>query len=184
MARRARELDPVSLIVNTHVAHHYYWARQHARAKKQFWKTLELNPHFPPARFGLGWNHLVEGEVGEAQEHFQWGVQSGGRYQHAVAALACAHAAAGQSEQATSALDELLQAKATDDVYVSSREIALVYRWLGDADHALEWLERAYEERAAWLCFLDVDPVWDALREQPGFRAITDRMGFPPRRAG
>jgi serine/threonine-protein kinase len=180
MVRRARDLDPVSLIVNTHVGHHYYWARQPDQAKRHFTKTLELSPHFPPARFGLGWNHLVAGEVGAAREHFEWGLQSGGRHHHAIVALACAQAAAGRTADAERGLRDLLDRKASDEEYVSSREIALAYTWMGDTAAALDWLERAYAERAAWMSFLNVDPIWDRLRGEARFRDLIAQIGFEP----
>jgi serine/threonine-protein kinase len=177
--RKARDLDPISLIVNTHLGHHYYWARQHERAKDQFLRTLEINEQFPPARYGLAWNHLAQGEVDQAVEHIEAAIRSGGQFRDAAAGLACAKAAAGNTGEAESILAELLEVKASDDQHISSRAIAAVYTWLGDIDSGLEWLERAYRERAAWMSFLNVEPLWDRIRNEPGFRSIVGKMNLP-----
>jgi DNA-binding winged helix-turn-helix (wHTH) protein/Tfp pilus assembly protein PilF len=49
---------------------------------------------------------------------------------------------------------------------------------LGDADGALEELERAYQRRNYNLIYLAVDPVYDRIRSQPRFQAILRGMGL------
>ena len=58
-------------------------------------------------------------------------------------------------------------------------DIALVYASLGDKDQAFECLEKAYEERNAWLVALRVDPMFDPLRSDPRFQDLVRRMNFP-----
>jgi len=178
-ARKARDLDPVSLMVNTHLGHHYYWARQHDRAEAQFLKTLEINPQFPPARYGLAWNHLARGAADEAIRHIEVAIHNGGEFRDAAAGLACAKAAAGHTRDAEAVLEDLLELKQSKNTYVSSRAIAAVYVWLNDNDSAVDWLERAVRERAAWMSFLGVDPLWDRIRNEPRFQAIVKRMNLP-----
>ena len=40
------------------------------------------------------------------------------------------------------------------------------------------WLERAHRERALHLVFLDVDPLFDELRDDPRFQDILRSMGL------
>ncbi len=55
--KRAGELDPLSLNINTNVGVFFYFARQYDQAIEQEGKTIELDPNFPPgtplARAGL-----------------------------------------------------------------------------------------------------------------------------------
>ncbi len=176
--KKARELDPISLIVNTHLGHHYYWARQHDRAETQFLRTLEINPNFPPARYGLAWSYLMKGEAEKAIAHIEETVRLGGKFRDAAAGLAYAKAQAGLTQEAHVVLRDLLEVKASKDQYVSSRAIAAVYAGLGDSGLALDWLERAYQERAAWLSFLKVEPIWDPIRDEPRFREIVAKIGL------
>ena len=64
--------------------------------------------------------------------------------------------------------------------YGSSYCVAGIFLGLGQVDHALDWLERACDERATWMIFLNVNPVFDPLRAQPRFREILKRMGLQP----
>ena len=50
----------------------------------------------------------------------------------------------------------------------------------GDVSDALTWLERAVEERTPALVFLNVHAIWDSLRSDPRFEAVTKRIGLPP----
>ena len=179
IARKALELDPLSLIVNTHLAHQYYWARRATRERRQLEKTLDLNASFPPARVGLAWSYLNANAANKGVEYFERAINDGETFTHAIAGLACAYAAAGRTDDAQRTLDEQLRRKASDDHYVSARDIALMYLWSGDRPKTFEWLERATEERAAWIVFLNVDPMWDAVRGDERFQPILKKIGFP-----
>ncbi|HSE95626.1 MAG TPA: hypothetical protein VLD61_07010, partial [Methylomirabilota bacterium] len=63
--------------------------------------------------------------------------------------------------------------------YVSSFDIATIHAGLGNRSQALDWLERAYEGRATYLTFVNVDPRFDAIRDDPRFRELVRRMGLP-----
>src|SRR5207237_8952714 len=65
--------------------------------------------------------------------------------------------------------------------YVSSYDMPLLYLALGDADQAVERLWRAHEEYSSFLPYVNVDARFDPLRSHPGFRALIERMRFPPR---
>jgi hypothetical protein len=53
------------------------------------------------------------------------------------------------------------------------------YARLGRTDEALEWLERAYEERDGSLAFIKTEPAYDGLRSDPRFQDLLRRMNFP-----
>jgi hypothetical protein len=55
--------------------------------------------------------------------------------------------------------------------------LALVYGSLGDKDNALEWLNKAYEDRSTLLIWIRVEPRLDNLRSEPRFKAVNKRMG-------
>jgi hypothetical protein len=54
----------------------------------------------------------------------------------------------------------------------------MLFAGLGNQDQALAWLEKAYDERADGLTWINVDPMLDTLRKQPRFKAIVKRMGL------
>lgn len=49
---------------------------------------------------------------------------------------------------------------------------------LGDKDQTFEWLERAERDRATFLVFLDVDPIWNPLKSDPRFEDLKKRISL------
>ena len=180
-SREAQELDPVSLIALTNIARQHYWARNGDLAMEHFQRTLELNEIFPPARVGLAWCLLQAGNVGEAIEHLEQAARINQRFSRVLTSLGCAYAAAGRSADAAAVRDELIVRQTSPETYISAHDLGLLSAWMGEKDAALEWLERAIDDRAAWLPFVNVDPVWDVLRAEPGFHDIVRRVGWEPR---
>jgi hypothetical protein len=60
--------------------------------------------------------------------------------------------------------------------YRSPLFIALHYVGAGANDEALNWLERAVQERAGWLPELKMEPTWDPLRSNPRFFALLKKV--------
>ena len=93
------------------------------------------------------------------------------------AILAYTFAVTGRRSEAERILNELQELALQN--YVSPYFRVLIYTGLGERDQALEWLERAYEERSEWLVWLKVDPKLDTLRMDPRFTSLVRRVGFP-----
>ena len=94
-----------------------------------------------------------------------------------MAVLGYAHALAGERVAALQLLDQLPERAARRDV--SSLHLAYVHIGLGNIDSAFEWMEKAYEERAGLLVFLQVEPIFDPLRTDPRFADLLRRLQFP-----
>jgi serine/threonine-protein kinase len=56
--------------------------------------------------------------------------------------------------------------------------VANGYVYAGEKDRALEWLEKAYEQRHPGLPYLGA-PMYDGLRSDPRFQSILRRMRLP-----
>jgi hypothetical protein len=57
-------------------------------------------------------------------------------------------------------------------------DIAIKYIFAGDKARAIDWLEKAYEDRDPNLPYLG-KPVWDSVRDDPRFQDLSRRMGLP-----
>jgi hypothetical protein len=60
--------------------------------------------------------------------------------------------------------------------YVSPIDIATIHVRLGDVETALDWLEKAIDERTWYLGFLKVRPTWDSLHSNPRYTQLLRRM--------
>ncbi|MFM8535381.1 MAG: TPR end-of-group domain-containing protein [Acidimicrobiia bacterium] len=57
--------------------------------------------------------------------------------------------------------------------------MAAIHAALGDRGVALDWLDRAIDERSYWLIYLNVDPALDSLRDEPRFAELRTRACLP-----
>jgi tetratricopeptide (TPR) repeat protein len=172
--REAQERDPLSLIANAALGWCQYYARDYTQAVAQLRRTLELNPDFEMAHLWQGQALAQLGEMEAAVRELEEAVRLSRGTPLTRAALAHALATAGRRDSARAVLAGLT---APGERYVPSFEIAKAHLALGERATALDWLERAHEERAHSMAFLAVDPQLDALREDPRFEALRRRVG-------
>jgi len=66
---------------------------------------------------------------------------------------------------------------------VPAIDIAFIHAGLGNKTEAIEWLEKACEQRAAFITGINVWPNLDSLRDIPGFADVVRRMGLEPIRS-
>ena len=172
-AKRAHEIDPLSLVINTDVGEILLFARRHDEAMEQARKTLELDPNFPLARQLLGWAYVRKGMFTEAIAELQSAVS--GRAD-IITDLGHVYAIAGRRDEARQILNRLLEQ--SKQRYVPPHNIATLYAGLGEKDRAFAWLEKAYEEHSGSLILLRVTPALDSLHSDPRFVDLSRRVGL------
>ena len=92
------------------------------------------------------------------------------------ASLGHAYAKALRRDEAIAILAELNEL--SQQRYVSSYERAAISVALGDKSQSLQWLERAYEEHSFHMVYLKVWPQFDAIRSDPSFQKLVQRLGL------
>jgi len=175
-ARQARELDPLSPIVNAIYAGLLTAAGQTEAAQTQVRRALELKSGFWVAlqvRAGLA---MQRGDTAAAMADLASAIDGSDRASQILALQAIAHAAAGDRILPQEVLQEL-EARRTQR-YVPATSFAAAHAALGNTDAALDELERAYRERDIRMAFMKVDARWNVLRVQPRFRALAQHMGL------
>ncbi len=175
-AKRALELDPLSLIINASLANRFYHARQYDQAIQQFEKTLELDEHFWGGHM-IGLPYEQKGMYEEAISEFQKAASFLENDPETLACLGHAYARSGRRDKAQKVLDELKESSKRR--YVQSCDVALIHVGLGENDVAFRLLEKAYTERDESLVIIKVDPRLDPLRSDPRYTDLLRRMGFP-----
>ncbi len=170
--KRALELDPLNSLFNTDLAFFFYWARRYDDAIAQIRKTLELDANAAVAHHCLGWCNIWKRNLTEATEEFQKAVTLDDLPWY-KASLGYAYAASGdraKAEQVIRDLDELAKKQ-----YVSPALRASVYLGLGEKGKALDWIEKAYEDRDPMLWW-KTDQLYDSVRNEPRFLALMEKV--------
>jgi tetratricopeptide (TPR) repeat protein len=179
--KRARELDPLSLVINRSLGTEFYVARQYDQAIDLLRKALELDPNYVPAHLTLGMAYLGKSMYKEGVAEFQKALVIAPGSTGSLDRLGYAYAIEGKSAEALRVLDRLNEL--SKQKYVPAGYRAMIYVGLGEKDKAFEWLEKSYEERyviGEGAADIKVDPVFDPLRSDPRFADLLRRMNLQP----
>jgi tetratricopeptide (TPR) repeat protein len=175
--RKALDLEPLDLITNVHMAWHQFYFGGVPEMEEAVRTLSELGP-------GAHWSEFWLGLLCERQQRWDDAAQA---LERAVVAsqgslvmrtaAARAAALAGRSAAARQELDSLQSLAGKQ--YVSSYELALIHVALGEQDEAFRLLDKAYEERSAWLAYFDVEPRLTALRGDERYARLLRQIGLP-----
>jgi TolB-like protein/DNA-binding winged helix-turn-helix (wHTH) protein/Tfp pilus assembly protein PilF len=173
-SERARQLDPLSLIIATDNGAILYFSRQYDRAIKQFRSVLDMEPNFPRAHL-LVFAYVQKGLFADALADIEkwrrnddapgiWSIQ------------AYVYGRSGKQAEARRALEKLQQLNRRQQMDPAA--IALAYVGMDNKDDAFAWLQKAYSEHSNALTALKVDPIYDPLRRDPRFQELLRRVGL------
>lgn len=80
------------------------------------------------------------------------------------------YAVAGFRDRAEEALSRLTSVPPHE--YVPSYFVGLIHLGLSHVDSAIDWFDRACDERSNWVIFLNSDPTFDGVRTHPRFKRL------------
>ncbi len=173
--QRAHRLDPLSRVIGSELGQTYYLMRRNDEALKRIQETLALDPNYPKGQYLTGLVHIQQGRYAEAIEEIRRSIELGGFQEDVGGALGYAYGASGDRAAAEKYNAEL-QARLAQGT-VGPFALALAYAGLGETTHAFEYLNRAIDVRDIFLPEDFFDPLLDALRRDPRFRRVEERMG-------
>ena len=176
MERRAQELDP--LAHRADVARALLRAGRYDEALQAATHAVELDPHYARAHATLGWAYLKKGIMEQGVAELEIAVSLSPGETLWLAQLGQAYGMVGNVESARSVLHQLEEL--SRQRFVSPYHIAFVHTGLGEQDSALDWLERAYEDRSGPVYSLRGSFLFTTLHAHPRFTALLKRMNLAP----
>lgn len=150
--------------------------RQYDQAIASELKCLRREPKLFWAHVILGWAYEQKRMYPEALSELREAVQLTKNSPFTLAAFAEALAASGNRRGANDVLMQLQERAKTG--YVSAYDISMVYAALGEKNQAFTWLDKAQQDRASFLPYITWDRRADALRSDPRFPALLQRLGL------
>lgn len=170
---RAQELDPLAHRVDLATA--LLRAGRFEEAILRAEHAAQLDP-FDRARATLGWAYFLSGRKEEGLTELERAVSLSRGNTMWLAQLGQAYGMAGNEAKAREMLRALEQ-KAQSE-YVSPYHFAYVYTGLGDADQAMDWLERAVARRTGPAYGIKGSFLFASLHAHPRFRALLRQMNL------
>jgi TolB-like protein/Flp pilus assembly protein TadD len=172
--RTARELDPLSPVLNTLEAAYLLEAGRRDEARARLTRALDIAPRFWAAHCTQGLLLLADGRPDDAIAEMRRAVALADGTSRPIALLGIWLARRGQVEEARAILSQLLALERVR--YVPPTSLAAVYAALGEVEPALDALDRAFVTRDTRLTFLKDDPRLSALRGEPRFVALLRKL--------
>ena len=176
VGQRAQELDPVDLAISSHQGWYFLWTHEYGRAIAPLQKTIDMDTNFSVAQWYLGLVYEQQRVYPQAITQFENAVRITAGRPNMLALLGHAYAASQQEQEARAILQRL--ALASREKYVPPYPVATIYAALGEKEEALAQLEKAYDERDAWMDYLAIDPRLDGLRSDARFTNLLRRMNL------
>jgi TolB-like protein/Flp pilus assembly protein TadD len=170
-ARRALELDPVSVFANHVLGHVLYFARRYEEAIPAFRQALALDPQYTKPHYFIGMSYHWMGDSEKAlqeveQEPLEW--------MKWTAATTILHRL-GRTAEAEANFASLIEIGISENNFIQQADI---HAQLGDIEQAFNCLDVAFTLRDPGLAQLLIDPFLDPVRDDPRFSELLTNVGF------
>jgi adenylate cyclase len=181
---RALELDPLSLVINRMKGNILSFAGRQDEALAQLNKTADLYPENALVRYNLGDIFTLKGMRREAVEQYLIAFKLDGQSTTEVQKFRDAFQRNGWPGFWSEYLKTLLESQKTalekdKNAYFKNESLAFAYAANKDKDKALEYLNRAFEDRDPDLITIRMSPVYDFLADDPRFKELLKKIGLP-----
>jgi TolB-like protein/DNA-binding winged helix-turn-helix (wHTH) protein len=173
-SERARQLDPLSLIIAADDGAILYNSRQYDRAIEKWRAVLEMDPDFPRAQL-ITAAYVEKTMFAQALADIERGRRPVGRPSY-WALRAYVYGRSQREPQSQHALREL--ERFSRQHQIDPGILAWAYAGIGNKNQAFAWLEKAYDQHSNALTGLKVDPAYDPVRSDPRFQDLLGRVGL------
>ena len=175
-SERARQLDPMSLIIASDRGAILFYARKYDRAIDQFRAVLDMDPGFNNARSFMVAAYVQQGKFAEAlKENDLMGEAENPQWHWAFRAYIYNHSGTvARAQHALAKFEELSTRLRSDAI------LARLYAYNGSSqqEKAMLLLEQAYNEHSPALTNIKVDPKYDNLRKDQRFQDLLTRVNL------
>ncbi len=173
---KAIDLDPISMGIIKDKGLVFYYSRQYEKAITWAKSALELDPKFASLHRLLSLSYQGKKWFDYAiKENKIWGDLTKNHFK-TKAALAHIYTVSGRKKEAGKILESITEdeAKIGNDY----KALAIIYGDLGNYDMGFELLGKSFEKRETSLLSMKIDPKLDALRSDPRFNILLNKVGL------
>ncbi len=164
--------DPANPAGHARLGTIYYFAGRLDAAIASSRTALKLSPGLIRAHYQICEALLLKGEPEAALESIQHESQGGYRWM----GQALAHDALGQATESDAALARLIEVSEQLAAY----NIAYIYAYRGETDHAFTWLDKAVQHKDSGLPNIIVNPLFANVRDDPRWLPFLESIGKAP----
>lgn len=176
-SERARQLDPLSLIIVTDHAAILYYSHQYDAAIQELRTILEIRPDFSRAQSLLFSSYVAAHRFDEALEAIEKWRRDNSPWFWVLQAYV--YSRSGNLLQARRSMTKFEQSGAQHRVDSTAIPLAILAPIaIGQTDQFFAELQKAFLARSNTLTGLKVDPIYDPFRNDPRFQDLLQRVGL------
>jgi len=164
--------DPLFFWTQLNLAGYYFDAGRSQDALERFEIARQLNPTAGAVRWKTGLAKLMLGDAEGALEEFA--SETGPIYR--LHGLALAYHDLGRQQESAASMEQLLPT----ETEVWPFGLARAYAWMGNADEAFYFLERAAEQRQRQIAGVATNPLLHKLHDDPRWLPFLRSVGQAP----
>ena len=169
LRKQAVTLDPLCSFCHLFLGNDLYQIGQYDQANTVLRKALELDPQQGFIHFVLGQILVAQGRPQEALVEMR--SRSRANDWLKLPGEAMAYHSLGHQQASDAALKKLIAGNGSGSAY----QVAEAYAYRGEADKALEWLERAYQQHDAGLPYVQSDALFKGLHQNPRYTSTSKK---------
>jgi len=171
LARRAVELDPISVQAFATLGLSYWYGGRIEEAIATYGKILDLNPGNKAIHGLLGLIYIAQSSPQQAVAELDQITDPYWR----LPGLAMVYHFMGRKTESDAALNEFIEKYQAGGAY----NVAQVYAFRGEADRAFQWLEQAYAQHDGGMFLVKADPFLKNLKPEVRYKALLKKMRLP-----
>jgi TolB-like protein/AraC-like DNA-binding protein len=173
-SRLAMKLDPFTPLYPVYLGFQTWWLERHDEAIEAAQKSLEIDPGYPYGYYVLGSAYAASGHFEAAIEAHKKASELNPRWKFG---LGHTYALAGMEDEALKIAEEL----SLNPSQIDNWGLAEIFAALGEKERALHWLEASFESRFSWTPWIEWNPNFKTLRNEPRFKDLLSRMNVKSR---
>jgi TolB-like protein/Tfp pilus assembly protein PilF len=156
-AKRAQELDPLSVYINAYTGLAFESAGQPDKAIEEYNMNLEINPNYFLTHLHLAMAYFVKSMFKDGVAECKKAVDLSHGNPYASSWLVFGYYKIGEIDQADKLFNSLKMRLETE--YVPATSFYLIHKVRGEENLAFEWLKRACEEHDTFLPRFRTNPL-------------------------
>jgi len=177
--KTAIDLEPTSRFNQRWYGNCLMFARRYGESVAQLKRVIAMDESFSTTYFFLQQALEMQGNYDEA---FEWRMKTlaspaSGNQEKADEETVQSYRAAYQTSGWQGVLREQVKRFDAGKQYYFFG--AVTNAQVGNKDKAFEYLEKSYQRHELWIAYLQVEPRFDSLRDDPRFNELVKRVGIP-----
>ena len=173
--QRAESLDSRSALIKAARARIHYYREEFVLAERYYEEALDREPESVPAQLGQLIFYVQQDRLEEALDSVKTSLLAPVDEIQSVLGNEMGLFLTGRDEEAVTLLAELGE---QEERPLIALYVAIFYAFLGNVDETLDWLDTAADEKADYLNYIQVDPLFDHIRGEPAYAQLLEKIGL------